>query len=203
MKKAIRIILVVVIAALVFIVVRQILGPMEFQKERALREKVVVERLKDIRAAERAYKQAHQVYTSSFDTLIDFILKDSIVFEKATGSADDSIDVARGLVKVEKFKMAAIDTLFKTKKTPEEIRELPLIPFGQGAKFYLEAGSVITESQVEVQVFECRAPYKDYLGDLNRQELINLIDDAMSYEKYPGLKVGSMKEATNDAGNWE
>ena len=55
-----------------------------------------------------------------------------------------------------------------------------------------------------VQVLECRAPYKAFLADLNRQELINLIDERENtFNDYPGIKVGSMTSATNDAGNWE
>ena len=205
MKKLIQIILLLVIVALVYVLIRQILGPMEFQKEVAVREKAVVERLKDIRTAQRAYKSVHQVYTSSFDSLINFILTDSLTFEKAIGSEDDSVAVAKGLVSVEKFKIAAIDTVFGAKKlTPEDVKNLRYIPYGQNnVQFRMEAGSLVTESQVEVQVFECRAPFKDFLSDLDKQELVNMVDEANRYEKYAGLKVGSMKEATNDAGNWE
>ena len=41
----------------------------------------------------------NQVYTGNFDSLINFVLNDSmVVYEKAFGSADDSVAVARGLV---------------------------------------------------------------------------------------------------------
>jgi hypothetical protein len=39
---------------------------------------------------------------------------------------------------------------------------------------------------------------------MDRQELINLINECKNvYEVYPGVKVGAMDAATNDAGNWE
>ena len=50
---------------------------------------------------------------------------------------------------------------------------------------------------------ECRAPYKLFLSDLSKPDLINLIDDKNTFDKYPGIKVGAMDKAINDAGNWE
>lgn len=204
MKKVIQIVLVVVIIGLAYVLVDQILTPMKFQTAKSTRETAVIERLKDIRIAQRAYKQVNQKYAPSFDSLIYFVLNDSLTFEKAIGSADDSVAVAKGLVKKETFKMAAIDTIFGAKKlSPDQIKSFALIPYGNGTKFIMDAGTFTTESKVVVPVFECKAPYKDFLSDLDMQELVNLIDERKTFEKYPGLKVGSMTEATNDAGNWE
>ncbi len=37
-----------------------------------------------------------------------------------------------------------------------------------------------------------------------RQEIINLIDDdTNNFNRYPGVKFGSMEAANNEAGNWE
>ena len=122
------------------------------------------------------------------------------------GSADDSVAVAKGLVKTEKFKMAVIDTVFGEKKlTRDQVRNLRYIPFAaEGTEFIMDAGMFTTESKVIVPVFECKAPYKTFLADLDRQELINLIHECKNiFEVYPGVKVGAMDAATNDAGNWE
>lgn len=205
MKKVIQIVLAVLIVLLAVIVYRQIVTPLKFQKEAESRSTAVINRIKDIRTAERAYKQANQKYTSSFDSLINFVLNDSLVYEKAFGSADDSIAVAKGLFSREKFKMAVIDTIFGSKKmTPEMVERMRYIPFSDNQVFLLEAGELKTESGVTVQVFEARAPYKVFLGDLNKQELANMIDERENtFNDYPGVKVGSMTSATNDAGNWE
>lgn len=204
-KKIIQIVLAVVVVALAFVVYRQITIPLQFQKEVASRSAAVIDRIKDIRTAERAYKQKNDIYTGDFDSLINFVLNDSLTYLRAFGSADDSVAVAQGLVKTEEFKVAVIDTIFGAKKmTPEMVKEMRYIPFTDNQEYYLEAGALNTESGVTVQVFECRAPYKAFLGDLNTQELINLIDEKENtYKDYPGIKVGSMTSATNDAGNWE
>ncbi len=203
MKKVLQIVLAIVIIGLAYVVFDQIMSPLRFEKEMTLRENAVIQRIKDIRTAERAYKQKYQNYTSSFDSLINFVLTDSLEFEKTTGSKDDSVAVARGLVKTEKFKVAVIDTIFGRKMTPEMVKQFPIIPNSGNQQFILNAGTFTTESGVVVPVFECKAPYKLFLADLNEQELINLIDTRKVLEKYPGIKVGAMDQATNDAGNWE
>lgn len=204
-KAAIQIVLALVVVGLAFVVYRQLTIPLQFDKEVSKRSAAVIDRIKDIRSAERAYKQAYDKYCGNFDSLIAFVLTDSMVYERSFGSADDSVAVAQGLVKSEKFKVAVIDTVFGTKKlTPEQVEQLRFIPYTDNAEYILEAGALETESGVTVQVFECRAPYKAFLADLNHQELVNLIDERKNtFKDYPGIKVGSMTSATNDAGNWE
>ena len=58
-------------------------------------------------------------------------------------------------------------------------------------------------SGITIPLFEARAPYDSYLSDLNRQELVNLKDKRSKLNKYVGLKVGSVDEPNNNAGNWE
>ena len=206
LKLSIQIVLGVVVVILAYIVYKQILDPLDFQKQVKNREAAVIDRIKDIRSAEQAFKQKNQHYTADFDSLINFVLTDSLVFERQLGSADDSVAVAKGLVKTEKFTKAVRDTVFAPKKlTTEQIKNIRYIPHAEpGTQYILNAGMLTTESKVVVPVFEAKAPYKAFLYDLNEQMLINLISDAKNvYYKYPGIAVGSVERATNDAGNWE
>jgi len=61
---------------------------------------------------------------------------------------------------------------------------------------------VIEKGGVNVHVFEAQALYDIILKGLNEQMVINLIAGKEQIEKYPGIKVGSMTEASTD-GNWE
>lgn len=204
MKKVLLIVLAVVVIALAYILYQQIMTPLRFQKQVDVRKAAVIERIKDIRSAERAFKQIHTTYTGDFDSLINFVLNDSLTYERSFGSADDSLTVAQGLFRTEEFKMAVIDTVFGTKKLSREaVEQLKFIPYGNGKQYILDAGILETESKVKVPVFECKAPFKDFLSDLDNQELLNLIDTEKALYKYPGVRVGSMETATNDAGNWE
>jgi hypothetical protein len=206
LKLSLQIVLGAAVLVLAWILFRQIMTPLQFDKQVKTRSAAVIERIIDIRSAEQAFKQKNQRYVGDFDSLINFVLTDSLEFERQTGSADDSVAVARGLVKTEKFKRAVIDTVFAPKRlTVEQVRQLRFVPNApEGTEYILNAGMLTTESKVVVPVFEAKAPYKMYLSDLDQQLLINLIDEAKNtLHKYPGIQVGSVEKATNDAGNWE
>jgi hypothetical protein len=209
MKKLIQFLLALVIAALVFVVYLQISTPIRFEDEQKAREKVVIERLKDIRTAQRQFKSKYQRFTADFDTLINFVLHEQIEGERKIYDEDDSIGMAR-LKKlrkknVEKFTYSVKDSMFKH-LTPEQVAELRYIPFTDNqTQFLLDAGSLMTESKVVIPVVECKAPYIAFLDTVAyRQEIINLVDNCINnLDKYPGLKFGSMEGGNNEAGNWE
>ena len=58
-------------------------------------------------------------------------------------------------------------------------------------------------SGVQVPLFEAAMPYKALLKGLDNQLRINLDDDRIKSDRYPGLKVGSVSAPNNNAGNWE
>ncbi len=72
-KTIIQLALFVVIVALGYMVYDSIMKPVRFNKEKQQREKVVIERLKDIRSSQFIYKQLNGSYATNFDTLISFL----------------------------------------------------------------------------------------------------------------------------------
>lgn len=200
MKTVIQILLLAAVVGLSYVLYQQIITPLHFNSTVESRSKDVIQRLKDIRSAQRAYKSVHGVYANSMDTLINFVVNDSITYEIKFGSEDDSLAKAKGLVKTEKIKFAVIDTIFNHSF---DAKSLKFIPHSNNAEFIMGADTIRTESKVLVPVFEAKAPYKLFLNDLDHQELVNLIDRRISLEKYAGIKVGAIDAATNDAGNWE
>lgn len=211
MKKVLQLILAIVVVALVYVVYRQVATPIEFEGDKNRREAVVIERIKDIRAAQRAFKSKYQHFTGDFDSLINFVLNDSLVMERKLVDEDDSVGLAllkkQGKKNVEKFTVAVIDTIFSPKKlSKEEILNMRYIPTTNNqAQFILEAGQITTESKIVIPVVECRAPYIMFLDTVTyRQEIINKIDDDVNnFNRYPGIKFGSMDAGNNEAGNWE
>lgn len=209
MKKGIQIFLGLVIVALVYVVADMIHTPLKFEQQLKERNAEVIVKLKDIRAAERAYKSKYQRFTNDFDSLINFILNDSLEMERKLVDEDDSVAMAQ-LKKmkkknVEKYSLAVIDTIFNPRKlSKEQIQNLRYIPHTNNMEFILEAGEV-DKGNVKVPVVECRAPYKAYLDTVEfRQNIINLIDDKVNnFGQYAGLKFGSMEGSNNEAGNWE
>ena len=170
----------------------------------------VIDRIKDIRTAQRAFKSKYQRFTGSFDTLASFILNDSLELERKIVDEDDSVAMAMlkkmNKKNVEKFTVAVIDTIFSPKRlSRQDVEDLRYIPTtDKQAQFIMEAGSAVA-SNVTVPIVECRAPYKLFLDTVAyRQEIINLIDDEENnFNRYAGVKFGSMEAANNEAGNWE
>ena len=210
MKKAVQFLLGLVIIGLVYVVATLIHTPLSFDKQLETRNADVIVKLKDIRAAERAYKSKYQQFTGDFDSLIYFILNDSLEMERKLVDEDDSVAMAQlkkaGKKNVEKYSLAVIDTIFNPRKlSKEDVQNLRYIPHTNNVEFILEAAKVMTGANVLVPVVECRAPYKLYLDTVAyRQNIINLIDDRVNnFNAYAGLKFGSMEGSNNEAGNWE
>ena len=211
MKKLAQFILAVVIVTFVYVIYQQISTPLRFENELKVKRAQVIERIKDIRTAQRAYKSKYHKFTADFDTLANFILTEKLEMERKLVDEDDSVGMAmlKKLRKknVEKFEIAVIDTIFAPKKlTAEDVHNLRYIPGTDNkAQFIMEAGIITTESKVVIPVVECRAPYKMFLDTVTfRQEIINKIDDDVNnFNRYPGIKFGSMEAGNNEAGNWE
>ena len=105
-----------------------------------------------------------------------------------------------GKKNIETFTVAVIDTIFAPKKlSPDQVKNFRYIPgTNKQAEFTIAAGMV--------PVVEVKAPYVKFLDTVTfRQEVINLIKapEVVAYDKYPGIKFGSMEGANNEAGNWE
>lgn len=79
------------------------------------------------------------------------------------------------------------------------------VPYGQGSKFELGVDSLTTASGYPIQVFEAKTPYTSYLSDLNQKLVNQKIQEVLNRpgDRYPGMQVGSLQVANNNAGNWE
>lgn len=209
-KKITQIVLAVVIVLLGYIIYLQISTPIAFDKDFEKREKAVIERIKDIRKAERAFKTKYQYFTASFDTLENFILNDFIQVEKKKYDENDSVGMAKlkkGEKNIEIMNLPVIEHLFGEKKmTKEEVAQMRYIPYSKDKEFSLDAKIIETESKVKIPVVECKASYRDFLDMENyRQLVINKIKDPalVTYDKFPGVMFGSLERGNNEAGNWE
>jgi hypothetical protein len=181
--------------------------PIRFRKEVDTREDATIKKLVDIRTMEVAYKDVKGKFTGSFDTLIDFVKHDSFpIVRKDFQEGWDPDEyteeegIRQGLIKVSVTKKSILDSLFGKDYPIDNIR---YIPFTSKGEFKLGAGQVETGSKVTVKVFEVSALYDTLLAGLDEQLVINYIYEREKITKFPGLRVGSLEEATNNAGNWE
>ena len=209
MKTAIQIILTIAILTLGYLCWESIQKPVRFKAALQMRQEKVIDRLQAIRKAQRAYKSVYGKFTGSFDTLISFINNDSLPLIRMEGRLTDSM-IEEGMTELKALKLGIIkrdtsyiavkDSLFGKNFIADSIR---YVPFTNNVEFTMAATSLETASGVEVPVFEAKVHNNIYLQGLDRQLIVNINEEAEAYEKYPGLKVGSLTEANNSAGNWE
>ena len=213
MKKVFQILLAIAIVALAYLSYQSINKPLEFGKIKKQRQERIINQLKDIRKAQVAYKDVHGKYTGSFDTLINFIKTDSMPLVKSEGTLTDEQyeagmtekeAVKKGFIIRDTIMIAALDTIFGKEYPIENLR---YVPFTKGKhQFKMGAGIVVTGSQVKVQVFEARVSnmiiFEDIFDEYS-EEIKEENGNRIRLNKYPGLMVGSLEEANNNAGNWE
>ena len=149
------------------IVSPQISTPIHFENELKERKTQAIERIKDVRTAQRAFRAEYQRYAENFDELERFLY---------TNPTELRCDI-------------------------EQLRYIP----NSDNEFIMETGFTKTSSNRTGPFIEVRAPYKLFLDTIKyRQEIINLSDEEVNvFDRYPGIKFGSMEEANNEVGKWE
>ena len=212
------------IAGLTYALVSSVMEPVHFEKHREYRKDIAVQRLKDIRDLQVAYKNVNGKYTADIDSLIMFYNTGKMKVVMQIGSQDDSVAVAntkalkarKPKIKPEEMlklynagqslvfkienEIAVKDTLFHGREH-FVVDSLAFIPFCGDS--IIMASTVKKVSGVNVPLFEACMPYKSLLKGLNNQLRINLDALCEDQGKYKGLQVGSVTAPNNNAGNWE
>ena len=202
MKKLLSLfVLPVIIIGLAYLIVNSINQPVKFNKERTEREAAAKEILKDIRTLQVAYKNVNLKYAPVMDSLIDFYNNGKMTIVKQIGSMDDSLAVAKKLVRRENIEIPVRDTLFNDRPgfNPETLRH---IPFSEGDTVIMQE-VVKMVSGVPVPLFEANMPFTSLLKGMDHQLIVNLVAERNDTGRYPGLQVGSVTNPNNNAGNWE
>lgn len=206
-KTLLNVALLVIAAILGYLLVESIMEPIRFNKEVKKRYDATVEKLKDIRMVQESYKDKYGKYTGSFDTLIMFVETDSfeiprydVVGEWDQDEMTKEQALKAGILRELKFYIPVGDSLFEDKS---KVKDLRYIPFSDGVEFTMGAGEVETGSKVVVEVFEAYAKFDELFVGLERQLVINYKDEKEKIMGFDGIKVGSLEEANNNAGNWE
>lgn len=219
-----------VIIALAYLLYNSISKPVRFNNELRQRSNVAIERLKDIRTLQVTYKDTYGRYAPVMDSLIDFYQNGKITIMRQIGSEDDSTAVLHTEDVKKRFRnlkgeqlMQKLyelyeagdknliiripqltdvrDTLFN-RRPDFKVEDLRYIPFSEGDTVIMR--SIIKKvSGVDVPLFEAQMPYWSLLKGMDRQQIVNRVAEREDTGRYPGLMVGSVENANNNAGNWE
>ncbi|KAF0197072.1 MAG: hypothetical protein FD166_2031 [Bacteroidetes bacterium] len=193
-----KIVLAVVVVVLGYLLYSSIMKPIRFQEELDARNLQIVNKLKDIRTAENFFKQFHNRYTSNYDSLFDFLKTGKIPVVKMVADPTDTT-FTRSITDTIGF-IPIADSLY-SKRPDFKMEDMAIIPFSEGRRFEIKTDK-IDKGGVIVSVMEILVPYEYYLHDLDKQDVINLSERMKGINKFPGLKMGSLTEASVD-GNWE
>ena len=212
-KLIIQIVLAGIIIFLGYKCYQSIMVPQRSQVIKNHRYELITQRLKDIRTAQEAFKEVYGKYTPSFDTLINFIKYDSIKVVRSIGSLSDD-DLEKGITEAQAIKegkiirdtvkVAAAGNVFPKEFEVDEIRYVPFTK--RQHQFKMGSTTIWTDSGIEVPVFEAYVTnmviFEDLRNEFN-EELLQENGERIRLKKFAGLKVGSLKEANNNVGNWE
>ena len=200
--KQIALILILLNIILAYFVYNSINSEVEFQQVAKVRVAENVQKLKDLRQVQIAYKKVNNTYSNNFESLIDFLENDSMAIVKAIGETPDSLTDAQalelGIISRDTAYVLAKETVFdeaylssRNEKFPLDLSILTTVPHSD-QNYSVDAG-MVEKGKVVVQVFEISTTYGAVFTGLDAEN--------KSFELGNLLKVGSMDEASLN-GNW-
>lgn len=206
MKKVLTAVLWIVSILLGYLIYQSIMAPIEFNKTREDRFTAVIERLKEIKVAQEAYKTVNGKYAGDFEGLVQFI--DTAEFT-ITQQRDSSfmrynrvyrIDMQVDTVVIDTLGRVSIkDSLFKNSMS---YKELMNVPYGQNGETFEIKAEIITKGNFQVPVFMASVKKDVVLYD--QPEDLRLKENTHnSIEEVNGnqIVVGSLTEVST-SGNW-
>jgi hypothetical protein len=189
-----------------YMIYTSINAPIKFNEVKKERYLKVIDKLKDIRNAQLAYKSVNGSYANNFDGLIKFI--DTAQYT-LTQKRDSSylqydrvyrIDMLREVVVIDTLGFASIkDSLFGNSNRYKNMAQIPIN--GVDAIFSIKS-DMIKKGDYDVHVFEVRVSKDVILFDQNK-DLLKQEKALMSVDGVNGpyLVLGSMTEVSTN-GNW-
>ncbi|MDY3068637.1 MAG: hypothetical protein SOR57_03040 [Parabacteroides sp.] len=211
MKVALKVLLAAAVVVLAYMCYQSILTPINFNKEKERRDEAIKTRLIEIRKAQIEYKNVHGAHAANFDDLGKFLKEEKLPFLVKEGVlTDEQLEqgmtekeaVKKGLIKRDTIWIPAVDTLLGKGYDIDAMRYVPGVP-GDKIEFHMDTATLKSGSGYEIKVFVCEVPFDSYLRGMDPQLSYNLKDKAEKQGKYAGMRVGSLEEINNNAGNWE
>ena len=186
------------------------MGPINFNEVRDQRYSRVINRLKEIRTAQIAYKDVNGVYSDNFDSLVNFI--DNGIFtliEKRDSSYLEydrtyRIDMLKEITVIDTLGTVNVkDSLFSDNEDYYNMSKIPIA--GIDAEFSIDADVIIKNSgsvNYNVPVFEVKVSKNIILFDQNK-DLLKQEKGLMSVDGVngPDIVLGSLSDVSSN-GNW-
>ena len=181
-------------------------GPIEFNKVKNERYLKVIDRLKDIRNAQIAYKSVNGIYCDNFDSLINFVdTAQYTLIQKRDSSFLEynrtfRIDMLKEVIVIDTLGFASVkDSLFGNSIRYKNMAQVPIEGIDENFKIKAD---IIDKNGYNVPVFEVRVSKDIVLFDQNK-DLLKQEKGLMSVDGVngPDIVLGSLTEVSSN-GNW-
>lgn len=193
MRIVLNLLLVAVAAFLLWTLYGSIREPIAFNKQRAIRENAVIEKLKEVRKAQEMYRYITGEFAGNFDTLAQVLREDSFAIIKIIGDPDDP-EFTGEIIK-DTLLSPAIDSVMALGMNLDSLR---YVPFTDGLSFNISADT-LTYQKTLVNVVEVGILRKKFMGQWGSSHFKRY---DQNYNPDRPIKFGDMN-APKLAGNWE
>ena len=206
MKTILQIVLWIVCLGLGYLIYKSVTGPIEFKKVKEARFTEVIDKLKDIRNSQEAYKVVNGKFANDFQSLIKFVdtgqytitqQRDSsyMEFDKVYG-----IDLLREVTIIDTLGFVKVkDSLFRG---DDRYKTMMNVPNAQNNEKFEMKSDVVDKGGYRAPVFEAKVKKEVVLYDQPR-DLVDRENAQISVEEVNGTEiiVGSLTEVSTN-GNW-
>lgn len=175
-----------------FILYKQIQEPIAFQQTKNLREKAVIDKLVKIRKAQEAYRGVTGKFASSFEDLTETLKNGKFVRVQVYGDIDDP---TQSNIRYDTTYLPAIDSV---KALGIELEGIDVVPYGDGAKFNIQADTVTYQSAL-VDVVQVGVTYETFMGEF-KDARFKKYDE--KYDPKKKIKFGDLSKPIL-TGSWE
>ena len=181
-------------------------SPINFNKVKTERYKKVINRLKEIRTAQIAYKDVNGIYSNNFDSLVSFIENGIFTLvEKRDSSFLEynrtyRIDMLKEVIVIDTLGTVSVkDSLFKDNDDYKLMSQIPIE--GVDEKFTINS-QIINKNNYKVPVFEVKVSKNIILYDQD-DFLVSQENETISVDGVNGSEIilGSLSDVSVN-GNW-
>ena len=196
MRLVLNVILLLIAAALAFMLYTSIKEPIAFNNEKNTRKDILVEKLETIRTAQEMYRDITGQFAPNFDTLVDVLTNGQFMRIAVIGDPDDPNFT--GEITYDTTFTDAIDSVKALGMNLAALRYVPQFKDTEKTEFQIAADTIEYQSTT-VAVVEVGTAWKNFMGDYS--------DDRFSkydqkYNPNNLIKFGDLNKP-NLSGNWE
>ncbi len=193
MRKLFSLFFLVLAFFLAYLLYKSIEEPIAFANVRTLRDDAVEDQLKKIRTTQEMYRDITGEFAPRFDTLRQVLTNEDFLQIQVIGDPDDPN--FQGTIVYDTTRVPAIDSI---RALNIDLATLDEVPYGNGAKFDIEA-NVIEYQSTEVPVVQVGVPRSKYMGEYADAKFKRY---DQRYEPNAAIKFGDLTKPSL-AGNWE